>query len=387
MSGQFQPTLASTVLRPCFTRAYSGGVASDTTTSSQTKLLGATYRIQLYCTANCSQIQLVFGNSVHEALAPNDIVVKASVEDSDGNRWLVWFGGGASRTATVTPGGFLISDPVGLSVAKGGSVFVRTYVTGTTVWLGNVRQDTGEGTADTDEVDSGTGADTLALGYAYTPYAMLGQVHPRTRVYGLVGTSITRGLNAAGAATGYDNPHFIRAMGAHYGADVSHVLLAKNGETALTFSTPGNRKLRTRLLNGCTDVILDHAVNDLTAGLSAMQARTTAIASSMQVAGLNVWLCTITPVTTSSDVWTTLVNQTVGANEATRLAYNAWIRTRPLSAVGVIDVADAAESSRDSGKWAVNITMTTDGLHPTGEAAAAQMATAMIAASPLPTLL
>lgn len=371
-----------TVYRPSFTRAYCGGIASDTTTAGQTKATAATYRYQIYCTASCSQLRLLFGNSVQEAVGPNDIVVKASVEDTDGNRWLVYFNG--ARTATVQPGGFVLSDPVGLSVAKGSFVWIRTYVTGATIWLGNVRQNTGEGTANTDEVDSGTGADTLALGYGYSPYVIYGEVPANTRCYAIIGDSVARGLLAAGASTGYDNGHMIRAMGTNYGKDVPHVQVAKNGETALTFSTPGNRKFRTGLLEGCTDAIICHGVNDLAAGAAALQTRITNIATSLQTAGINVWLATLSPVTTSSDGWTTTGNQTVGANEAARITHNTWVRTTPIGAVGYFDVADACESARNSGKWAVNIVLTTDGTHPVGEAASAQIGAAIVAAQAFP---
>ena len=104
---------------------------------------------------------------------------------------------------------------------------------------------------------------------------------------------------------------------------------------------------------------------------------------------------TFKPYTSSTDGWVTVENQTPGGVNPTRLAWNAWLRDgapliagaaaatgttdpaavrvgsagHPLDAV--LEVADALESSRDSGVWTPGYT--SDGLHPnpTGHAAAA----------------
>jgi hypothetical protein len=80
--------------------------------------------------------------------------------------------------------------------------------------------------------------------------------------------------------------------------------------------------------------------------------------------GLKVIETTCTPVSTSSDNFETLANQTTDANNAVRVQVNDWIRTNGWP---FIDLASMVESSLDSGKWVVSGAanfMTTDGLHP-----------------------
>lgn len=98
--------------------------------------------------------------------------------------------------------------------------------------------------------------------------------------------------------------------------------------------------------------------------------------------------CTMTPRTSSTDGWTTVEGQTPWTGETPRLAINAWLRDgAPLidgapAAVGatgavrvqetghplqlpICDIADAAETSRNSGIWRVdNGKPTGDGTHP-----------------------
>jgi hypothetical protein len=83
--------------------------------------------------------------------------------------------------------------------------------------------------------------------------------------------------------------------------------------------------------------------------------------------GLKVFETTCTPVSTSTDGFETLSNQTTASCNAVRVQLNDWLRTNSFPGVTVIDLASMVESSLDSGLWNVNGTsnfMTTDGLHP-----------------------
>lgn len=92
-------------------------------------------------------------------------------------------------------------------------------------------------------------------------------------------------------------------------------------------------------------------------------------------AGLKIWQCTIPPVTTSSDGWTTTANQTVTVNESKRVALNDWFRSVPSGLSGFIEVADILETSRNSGKWKVTPSpLTLDGIHPSSAGWTAYMA-------------
>ena len=59
------------------------------------------------------------------------------------------------------------------------------------------------------------------------------------------------------------------------------------------------------------------------------------------------------PNTTSSDFWATLTGQAVNlVQDAVRTSYNDWLRAGGIAGVsGCVELADQAESSRNSGKW------------------------------------
>ncbi len=96
---------------------------------------------------------------------------------------------------------------------------------------------------------------------------------------------------------------------------------------------------------------------------------------------MTCWVCTVPPITTSTDSWATTGNQTVVNGETPRLQFNAWARDTTHWAAdgitGIFDIADVCESTRNSGKWAVSggvnalgtsiaQVMTDDGIHPLG---------------------
>jgi lysophospholipase L1-like esterase len=87
--------------------------------------------------------------------------------------------------------------------------------------------------------------------------------------------------------------------------------------------------------------------------------------------GLPVFQNTITPSTTSTDSWATTGNQTPESSNAVRVQVNDWIRTVPSPLSGYFEIADLAETARNSGIWKAGYT--SDGLHPnaTGHSALA----------------
>jgi hypothetical protein len=150
------------------------------------------------------------------------------------------------------------------------------------------------------------------------------------------------------------------------------------------------------LLGGgiATDAICEYGSNDIYGGgRSLAQMQAAAIAAWGKIAALGIgriWQCTITPRTTSSDGWTTTANQAVvgaGTNNTVRIGFNDWMRAgaplvdgaavvtgtpgallageagHPLA--GRLDIADIAETSRNSGIWKVTGgAWTADGTHP-----------------------
>jgi len=118
-----------------------------------------------------------------------------------------------------------------------------------------------------------------------------------------------------------------------------------------------------------SDIIIQMGTNDLGAGVSTIKSRLETLIAAFP--GKRVWVTTINPITTSTDSWATLANQTVGANEADRVGINYLIRGNAIAGMyGCLDTADVCEMAR-SGKW--NTAYTSDpsqyvafeGLHET----------------------
>jgi hypothetical protein len=81
-------------------------------------------------------------------------------------------------------------------------------------------------------------------------------------------------------------------------------------------------------------------------------------------AGKKVFQCTYTPITTSTDSWTTVNGQTVVASESVRVQLNNWFYTLPFPLSGVIPLCEAVGTGTNYSLWQTNLT--TDGLHPDG---------------------
>jgi hypothetical protein len=169
-----------------------------------------------------------------------------------------------------------------------------------------------------------------------------------------------------------------------------------------------------------THVLCEDGINDLQAGegLASVQARAITAWSDRALWGRPIYQTTITPLATgTADNWTTVAGQTLHTNAAARVAYNAWLRdgapmhltggawvadavgatgpgiarTRYLTNTGggiggtvttvpgsgpahllsgVLEVSDAIESTRDSGRFAAapGARVVTDGAASSGSA-------------------
>jgi hypothetical protein len=103
-----------------------------------------------------------------------------------------------------------------------------------------------------------------------------------------------------------------------------------------------------------TDVVDLYGTNDTGQAQATLLAFPAQLKALPLVVGKKFWGITIPPNTTSTDYFATLAGQTVGANEANRLAKNAAARVTPHPTYdGVLDVAAAVEDS-GTGKWKVS---------------------------------
>lgn len=170
--------------------------------------------------------------------------------------------------------------------------------------------------------------------------------------------------------------------------------LSISGESAANVAAPTKNVRRLALLDasGATHAFVALGTNDLNSAgtVASLQANLITIWGQIARRGVKVYANTLTPLApTSTDSFATVANQTPSASDPNRVTYNNWLRdgapmTSALTAVttgtttagtirvgqpghpltGVIELADAVESSRDSGKWQVGMVMTASPLHP-----------------------
>lgn len=363
-------------------------------------LTGGTAILRHTAVRSCFGLRLAYSNhypansgGAVETDNPNAITVKASIEYPTGVLFPVTFNGQTS--VTIQPGATVISDPIGIDIAKGTNFWTRTYVS---VTSGQRFPRGGYAThasrAEGHNYSSGGGTDVTVSGaapttgtneYVYGPSTVLGlPADGGKAVIAAIGDSIVAGTGDVDQ-TGWVS----RLLGNNY----SHQKVAYPSESMIQWVT--NNKIychrRASLLArvGVTHVIAEHIVNDLGASsIGTLQNNAYGYWKFLSRIG-KVYATTCTPITTSTDSWATVGNQTADTalKEPRRLAWNAWVRDgAPMNSsgaaqavgatggsvlragdtghplAGYIEVADAVESARDSGKWKASYTA--DGTHP-----------------------
>lgn len=305
-----------------------------------------------------------------------------------GTLYRITFGG--RTTATLDPGGKITGDVVGVSVAPGDVVSVRTYLASGTAYppreiVGALGTGWGGFTATTDLTAPGSAAVTAATAWAFGPSSLLGYQSGNTPAVLIVGDSI-----CAGAYDGFYGiaggriPNFEYLSGGGFtmralSGSAGVINTARLGDKAETFvGTDGSFR---RLANAprCTSAIIEYGTNDLFTGGSnaaTLETNNLEIATALRALGITIlYLTTLSPRTTSTDGWATTTNQTVGAAESQRVAYNTWVRAgcpvdsttlAPVAVgtpnallagsfghpvTGFFDTAATVESSLNSGLW------------------------------------
>ncbi|NEE04708.1 SGNH/GDSL hydrolase family protein [Phytoactinopolyspora halotolerans] len=315
-----------------------------------------------------------------EADPPNPITVSAAVRSERGTEVSVRFAG-ATRIR-IAPGGSVVSDAVPLALPRGALLVSRVSVTvgpGEVIPLGP--QTDGAGGMEGVTFRAGVPLDRVPANtaYGYAPWAVLGETGvgdgaggPAARAVGLiVGDS-----NGAGYGD-------VRGAACHRGwvsrafdGRIGYLNISLSGATVQgTLSPEGmRRRLALAAYVRPSFVIAALGTNDLQGGGvsgAAMADRLVAHWRRLAARGQIVHACTIPPVTSSDDGWTSEEGQLPDAGWRERAEVNAWIRTVPEPLTGVIDVAAAVESGRRPAVWKRGYTA--DGVHmnATGHAAVA----------------
>lgn len=219
-----------------------------------------------------------------------------------------------------------------------------------------------EGVTVTDRSISGDASGTGA--WSVGPNLILGvPADPASRAVAIIGDSIADGTTDSADATTGVMGYIERGLG----IGVPNAKFTRSGVRLSHWASRGYSQVDV-IGRYFTDVIIQLGINDIAnSTLEVMQTNLSALVAKFTGMGLRVYATTLTPWATSTDSFATLANQTVTAHESKRVDYNDWLRTLPVGLEGVLESADVAESSRNSGKWKITGASnyaTTDGIHP-----------------------
>lgn len=316
----------------------------------------------------------------------------------------------------IAGGRFLVSGFVPVAIPDNAEFWSNIWLSaGTTIVFyngatGQFAGNSERGTVSTGDVtDFTTTSHTgTAQTYGMWPLALIGRSTGKS--VAILADSIGEGVGDTVDATSHVGV-FARSIG----GTCAYINLSQSGDRLELLLQSHAKRLAS--LAYTRNALLGLGVNDIGAGRSLAQIKADLIAvwtktkTALLTGGL-VFQSTITPSSTSTDSFATLANQTAAAQfstvgTGTREQLNDWLRdgapivagvaapigttlanragdgTHPLH--HVLDLADAVESSRNSGKWRVDGTAskwTADGLHPSNyahiQAAAALTSTGVL---------
>lgn len=338
-------------------------LSGATPLSNGTTDLQATCRRQHIIEADCTALQVMYGNwngsnpLTGEIFLADTITVKAALEDSSANIYPITFGG--LSTGTISAGRYLISDPLPVTFSKGSTIWTRTNVSVEPgkkwpqqqgLW-GSISGQAVE--LNVDKAYSGT---ISGSGFVYAPAAIFGRPTSSTQPPMICVFGDSRPFGTGDTLEG--NGEIMRALGNPWATNYPTVNLGYSGDTVRNVINPAKFIVRGLLLQGCQYVIGDMGFNDVQADRTALQIEgdLQTLWAYMTSAGIKriAW-CTMGPDTTSTDGWVTTANQTIwnSGRNTIRIAVNNWLRTKPAPLYIVFDVATALESAIDSGKFKV----------------------------------
>jgi lysophospholipase L1-like esterase len=203
--------------------------------------------------------------------------------------------------------------------------------------------------------------------YGFTPTAITAKTYKPEISVGIAGDSISNGAGDRNAAYNNiaDNYGFIiRALEA---SNIGYTSFGYSGQQTTNFMG-ANRLYISPLLETCTHFIGSYGINDVNKPTDAatIKANIIDICKMARRRGLKVYWTTLAPLSTSTDVWATIANQTAKF-PLVRAEINNWLRGGADGYIdGCIDSGAAVEEGTDTGIWKVGHVLTSDnlGIHP-----------------------
>jgi hypothetical protein len=305
----------------------------------------------------------------HQDLAEHALGGTATVTaafEYNGTFTQITFGG--SATGVLPDNTNNVSDMMSVSIPAGAAFFVRIFWQSAAGFLNNSPAALGvasiyNGGRDelngerfkqaasglTDQTMGGTITSTNTVGDAgFCPAAIIGPSN--TPAIFLLGDSRVEGaldfFNDASTDTG----QLARSIGPYF-PYINDGVHSQSTPNYIAQSTK-----QRELAQWCSHIVYELGINNFPARTPAQSVSDAQSILGMQyLAGKPAFLCTLTPVTTSTDAFSTTANQTVSTKEAQRTAYNDLLRAGGIAGVsGFLEFADVAEITRNSGKWRVD---------------------------------
>ena len=305
------------------------------------------------------QIVIPTWSGANEAGIGSTVTITASIEYPDGVFTQVKFNGESSILAES--GVNVISDatPLEVAIPYGEKFFVRIFMNATNgklIYTNNSAAIDGNGFEfSTGKTDKTMGGDIAASvgGPMFQPCAIIGQTNKPS--IGIIGDS--RVVAGVKAITMSEKNIIEPSLGQVF----PYLNLGESGSQTSQFISNNTRKME--LLTYCSHIVCSYGINDFMLGsLTANQVAADLATVTGYFTDKKIYLCTLSPQTTSTDSWTTVGNQTVVSFNAERILLNDKIRKNEIAnTTSFFDIAKITESSYNSGLW--NAEYTTDGLH------------------------
>jgi lysophospholipase L1-like esterase len=355
-----------------------GNSAGTAFAQGYTTATSATYRFGHRILVETNSIRLVHTNTKSWLTADADVTIRARIEDGANFIPVTW--DGASTRLMTAGDADVISDPITVYKAAGSTLWTRTQpITASNGrWpllspsmleanqspeLGGLPSRGGWIDGTTDNTATATASFVTPNAFGYLASSILGVPTAPIRCVGWIGDSITSGQGASRATSGY-GPQACFLQG------IPNINSAINGLQMVGYMAPNIGAIMP-YLSLAPDIILNGGRNDFSTQTAAniINAAKT-IAAAIKAAGRRPHVCTVTPITTSTDGFTTTANQTISdaTAETRRVEYNTWVRDVAVQDGffdSAIDFTSSLESSLNSGKWRVDVgAVTADGTHP-----------------------
>jgi phage gp46-like protein len=329
-------------------------------------------RVFAYSRDTLTKVQLLLPNFYSTSVCGGSIIYSASIEYPAGTFQQFKFGG--SVHGSTADGNVLYSDVLTLSssIPPGTQFWIRIFQNASATSAGVITGIWSYAAGGDCYQSSASVISDLTMGGSITAASGTG-IGMHLGVIGItsnpsvlcIGDSRVAGAGDPGSDLTGDIGELARSVGTTRG----YANLGIGGSTGYQFVQgiyPKSAVLN--LAAFATHVFGNHGVNDILFSQTALQ-----MEASMQ----QVWKmfpdqvraqCTVINETTSSDVWTTLVNQSAFGNyvisgTGAREAYNTWLRGHPSGVNSVFDIAAAGIVQAPSNSYLWTPGYTGDGIH------------------------